>query len=98
MAFCSSKEDGTMEMTTTQRPTRTDETRDRIIEAFARLQANRWNLANTTAEERIARLKHLKRAILQRQDALKAAIHADFRKPAAETELTELQPVLGELN
>ena len=69
-----------------------------IKAVFARQQANRWKLANSTRAERVARLKRLKAAVIRRQDELKDALHADFRKPAAEVELTELQPVLTELN
>jgi len=71
--------------------------RARIRDVFQRQQANRWNVASTTAEQRIAKLKLLKKTILERRDDLRAAMHADFRKSAAEVDLTELQPVLGEL-
>lgn len=72
--------------------------RARIRETFERQQAHRWKVATTTADERIAKLKRLKKLMLDRRGELLAAMAKDFRKPAAEVDLTELQPVLGEIN
>jgi len=68
-----------------------------LEEAFERLRARRWAQAQTTAKERIARLERLKVNLLGRRDALADALLADFRKPRAEVESTELLPVLMEL-
>ncbi len=68
-----------------------------LQEAFERLQARRWEQARTTAKERIARLERLKANILARREALAEALFADFRKPQAEAESTEVLPVLMEL-
>jgi aldehyde dehydrogenase (NAD+) len=65
--------------------------------AFERLQARRWEMAQTTAKERLARLERLKAHLLSRREALAEALFADFRKPRAEAESTELLPVLMEL-
>jgi aldehyde dehydrogenase (NAD+) len=65
--------------------------------AFERLQARRWEQARTTAKERIARLERLKVQLLARREALAEALFADFRKPQAEAESTEVLPVLMEL-
>jgi aldehyde dehydrogenase (NAD+) len=70
----------------------------RVRAVFEAQRAHRWTMARTTAAERIARLKKLKAAILERREALAAAAHADFRKPQAEVELTEVRAVLEELN
>ncbi|HEX8437166.1 aldehyde dehydrogenase family protein [Archangium sp.] len=67
-------------------------------DAFERLQARRWEVARTSAKERIAKLEKLRRAIVERREGLYQAIHADFRKPAAEVETTELLMVLTELD
>jgi aldehyde dehydrogenase (NAD+) len=67
-------------------------------EAFERLRARRWEQSRTTARERIARLQKLRRTIVERREALYQAIHADFRKPAAEVETTELLLVLAEID
>jgi aldehyde dehydrogenase (NAD+) len=68
-----------------------------LEEAFERLRARRWAMAQTGPEERIARLNKLKDAILARREELAAAIGSDFRKPRAEVESTEVLPVLMEL-
>jgi aldehyde dehydrogenase (NAD+) len=69
-----------------------------IQRVFEAQRARRWNVAQTTAPERIAKLRRLKEAILERRDELAQAVHRDFRKSAAEFELTEIHPVLDELN
>jgi aldehyde dehydrogenase (NAD+) len=66
--------------------------------AFERLQARRWEVARTSAKERIAKLEKLRRTLVERREALYQAIHADFRKPAAEVESSELLMVLAELD
>jgi aldehyde dehydrogenase (NAD+) len=70
----------------------------RVRSVFEAQRAHRWTMARTTAAERIARLKKLKAAILAGREALAAAAHADFRKPQAEVELTEVRSVIEELN
>ncbi|HOX46188.1 MAG TPA: aldehyde dehydrogenase family protein [Myxococcota bacterium] len=74
-------------------PTTTNELR----EAFQRLRANRWKLARSGAEERIARLQRLRAAIWARREALQQAIQADFGKHPTETDITEIFPTLSEL-
>jgi aldehyde dehydrogenase (NAD+) len=70
----------------------------RLRSVFEDQRAHRWNMSRTTAAERIARLKRLREAIIARRAELADAIHADFRKPAMEVELTEVHPTLEELN
>jgi aldehyde dehydrogenase (NAD+) len=65
--------------------------------AFERQRAHRWRMAETTAAERIARLRRLEAAILSRRDAIAEALHADLRRPHFEAEYTEIEPSLGEL-
>jgi len=67
-------------------------------ETFERLRARRWDVARTSAKERIEKLRKLKRTIIERREALYQAIHADFRKPAAEVETSEMLLVLMELD
>lgn len=64
---------------------------------FALQQAHRWLIAQSTARERVARLNRLRAAIVARRDAVCDAMWQDFRKPAAEVQLTEIQPTLIEL-
>ncbi|MGE0871023.1 MAG: aldehyde dehydrogenase family protein [Kofleriaceae bacterium] len=70
---------------------------DRIEHLFQRQRARRAAVRATTAEQRIAKLKRLRAAILDRQDAIRAALYKDFRKSAAEVDLTEIYPALVEL-
>ena len=65
---------------------------------FERQRAHRWPAADTSASERIATLRRLKKSLLEHREALHDAMYADFHKPAAEVELTEIQPTLHEIN
>lgn len=55
-------------------------------------------LRRSTAEERIAKIKKLKDAVLAHSPALQEAMFKDFRKPAVEVDLTEILPVIAEAN
>ncbi|GIV60627.1 aldehyde dehydrogenase family protein [Rhodocaloribacter litoris] len=54
-------------------------------------------LRRTTAAQRIRKLRRLRAALMAHRPALHAALHADFRKPPEEVDLTEIGPVLIEL-
>lgn len=71
---------------------------DPVLEAFERLRANRWKMAQTTASERIARVRRLRDAIIARRDELCQAVYNDYRKNAVEVELTEVFPTISEAN
>ncbi|HPV59762.1 MAG TPA: aldehyde dehydrogenase family protein, partial [Rectinema sp.] len=58
----------------------------------------RWELALTGPEERIAKLKRLRSAILARSDELYMALKSDFSKPAFEAWLTEVFPCIEEID
>lgn len=60
--------------------------------------ANRWKVSQSTASERKEKLLALKKAIMDRREEIQAAMHADFKKPYAESELTEIHTVLEEIN
>ena len=66
---------------------------DRI---FALQQANRLRVRATTAAERIAKLRKLHDAVMARRGEIRAAMWADYRKPASEVDLTETFAVVGE--
>ena len=57
--------------------------------------ALKWR--ESTAAERIERLKKLREAMLARRDDFYAAFEKDYRKPSAEVDATELMPVLDEI-
>jgi aldehyde dehydrogenase (NAD+) len=67
---------------------------DRIYEAQ---QRNRAAVANTTAAQRIAKIRRLGEAMLARRDEIRAAMWADYKKPAAEVDLSEIYPVVSEV-
>jgi aldehyde dehydrogenase (NAD+) len=75
----------------------TPTTAPEIARLFAAQQANRWRVARSTAAERAAKLARLGAAIAARRQEIAAAAFADFRKPAAEVELTEIHPTLAEI-
>jgi aldehyde dehydrogenase (NAD+) len=60
--------------------------------------ANRWAIATSSAGQRIERLTRLRDAMRARRLELLEAIHGDFAKQAVEAEMTELFPVIEELN
>ena len=67
---------------------------DRI---FEEQRAMRGRIAATTTDERIAKLRSLEKALLARRSEIREAMYADYRKPAEESDLSEIYPVLTEL-
>jgi len=70
----------------------------RLRHVFDLQRANRWRMAQTTAPERIARLVRLREAIWAQRDGIHQAIFEDYRKNALETDITEVFPILAEIN
>lgn len=66
---------------------------ERIYEAQ---QRNRAAVRATTAAERIEKLRRFERLVLARRDEIRAAMWEDYRKPAAEVDLSEIYPVVSE--
>ena len=64
---------------------------------FARQQAARWRVAATSADQRKAKLRALRSALMAHRAEAQAALAADFRKAPEEVDLSELYPVIGEL-
>ncbi len=69
---------------------------DDIDRIYEKQQARRPLIAASTAAQRIGKLRRLHDALLARRDEVRAALWADYQKPAAEVDLSELFPVLGE--
>ncbi|HAZ12899.1 MAG: aldehyde dehydrogenase [Bdellovibrionales bacterium GWA2_49_15] len=65
---------------------------------FQKQKANRWKMANTTADERIGKLIRLRDAIMAHREDLQNAIHADYGKHPSETDITEIYPCISEIN
>lgn len=76
-----------MDTTITSPQTSAFEYIDRVFEAQ---KANAQQLKNTSARERIQKLKKLKQAIQASQTELQQAVYDDFRKSPEETDLTEV--------
>lgn len=75
----------------------TDHSTVPIAAVFARQKQASLVLRGSTADQRIVRLRALERAILANQAAIRRALADDLRKPAAEADLAEIMPVLGEI-
>lgn len=74
-----------------------DEIRAELRRVFEKQRARRWEMARTTAGERVGRLRKLRAAVEARREEIARAMKADFGKPAAEVELSEIHPVLSEI-
>ena len=69
-----------------------------FVEVFERQRATALRLRTSTAAERIETLKRLRAAVIAYSDTWCKAGWADFRKPPGEVELTEVLPVVVEVN
>jgi aldehyde dehydrogenase (NAD+) len=67
-----------------------------IRRAFDAQQPTALRLRTSSAKERIAKIQRLLDAVLAHRDDFYAAGHADFKKPPAEVDLTEILPVVAE--
>ena len=65
---------------------------------FQKQRENRWRVAQGTADERLAKLRRLRDGIWASREKLERAIHDDFHKSPAETDLTEIAPTISEIN
>lgn len=66
--------------------------------AFFKQADTAIQLRQSTASERIAKIKKLRDSILAHSDEIIAAGFSDFGKPATEVELVEILPVVAEAN
>lgn len=63
---------------------------------FSRQQPRAIQLRQSTAAQRIEKIRRLRDAVLDHREAFHAAFVADLGKPVVEVELTELLPVMDE--
>ncbi|MBO6607806.1 aldehyde dehydrogenase family protein [Psychroserpens sp.] len=72
---------------------------NRYYELFERQKKNQFRVASTNYKTRIKKLKALRLALEKtyKQD-IRDAIYADFKKPKLEVDLTEIYPVIDEIN
>jgi aldehyde dehydrogenase (NAD+) len=69
---------------------------DDIERIYDAQQRRRGEVGATDATQRIAKLRRLHDALLARRDEIRQALWDDYRKPAAEVDLSEIYPALGE--
>jgi len=69
-----------------------------LVKIFEAQGKNRWKVANTTANERIQKLKKLRTAVVKYQDKFYDAIWKDFHKSKFEAWLSEVFPVIEEID
>ena len=69
-----------------------------IQQTFAAQRDTAIHLRQSTTAERLTKIKKLKETLLAHADDVIAAGFADFGKPVAEVELTEILPVVAEAN
>lgn len=69
-----------------------------IQEIFKAQSQYQYTLGNSSASQRISRLNALKKALETTfRNPLQEALYKDFKKPAIETDLTEIHPVISEI-
>ena len=59
---------------------------------------NRWKNAQTSAKERIQKLKKLRDAVIKHQNEFYEAVWKDFHKPRFEAWLSEIFPTIEEID
>ena len=69
-----------------------------IARIYAKQRGNRAAVGSTTARERIEKIRRLREAMLAHRDEIREALWNDYQKPAAEVDLSEIYPVIGEAN
>jgi len=71
--------------------------KQQIDDIFAAQQAHRQFVAQTTAKERIHKLRELLAAVYDSRIQIQKSLYADFKKPAPEVDLTETYVVIAEI-
>ncbi|MBV20089.1 MAG: aldehyde dehydrogenase family protein [Cytophagia bacterium] len=72
--------------------------KNKIISIYNKVYLNHKNFKNNSVHERILKLKKLKKNILEYRTEIKNALKEDFNKNGSEVDLTEIFPVVSELN
>ncbi|MBL8020222.1 MAG: aldehyde dehydrogenase family protein [Leptospirales bacterium] len=70
---------------------------ERLDSVFQAQQENRYTISKTTASERIAKLKKILHWVDAHRTDIHKALREDFNKPEAETDLSEILVVTGEI-
>lgn len=75
-----------------------DKTLDRIDEIYQKQNAFKSQLRNSSAAERIQKIKRIRQAMFDYREKIQKAIHLDFNKHATEVDITELYVVINDAN
>ncbi len=70
---------------------------EKIQSVFSAQQKNQYRIGNTSAKERIRKLQKLSGTVVKYKAEIRKAMWEDFRKPAAEVDLTEIYVVTSEV-
>lgn len=68
-----------------------------IKEIFEKQRANENNIAKTSYKQRIKKLNRLMKCVLVHRQEIRDALHADFKKPPEEVDLTEIYTITKEV-
>ena len=69
-----------------------------LTSVYSRLAASAPVIGRRTAGQRIARLRALKKALVERRNELHAALRADLNRAAPDTDLNEILPVTSSID
>lgn len=72
--------------------------KNEILKCFEEQKAFKYKLRNTDHHYRLTKLRKIKSLILENKHEINSALAADFNKPAIETDLTEIMPVISMIN
>lgn len=69
------------------------------LKVFNTLKANQFHIGDAGYKERIKKLNNLKKALeFSYKSRIREALYTDFKKPYLETDLTEIYPIIDEIN
>lgn len=72
---------------------------NRYSKLFDKQKENQYRIGNTNYKARLKKLKALKQAIeITYKEAIREALYKDFKKPKLEVDLTEIYPIVDEIN
>lgn len=73
------------------------EIQNEIDRIFNLQMKNKWRMRESTAKERIEKLRRLLNCIIKNKEEISKAMYMDFKKPEEEVLLTEIYPVTSEI-
>ena len=71
--------------------------RQRIDDVFSAQRSNRLNVGQSTAKERISKLKRIHNWICDNKKPIREALYADFGRAATEVDALDLFPSIAEI-